>query len=165
MGANQENRQPTRSDVLETLAEGIEAEAGFTSVVVNMYSAEKDTYDAVVVRGPEELHAELGGAELSRESWMKLLKGTFERFGAFFIPEGQGDWGDDPAYEPATDSGQGENRWRKGDALFALMRCSDGPILGIVSVDSPRNGQRPTDRQILTLTSLCSQAALALDGR
>ena len=64
-------------------------------------------------------------------------------------------------YDPPEDAGEGENRWRKGDALFALMRGSKGSILGIVSVDMPRDGQRPTDRQILTLTRLCAQAGAA----
>ena len=152
-----------RAAVLETLAKGIEAEAGFSSVVVNLFRPEEGDYEVLVLRGPNELRDALGGAELTRDSWMKLLDSRFERFGAYFIPEGEGDWGEGPIFDPAEDAGEGENRWRKGDALFALMRCRDGSVLGIVSVDVPHDGQRPTDRQILTLTSLCSQAGLALD--
>lgn len=153
-----------RADVFETLASGIEAEAGFSSVVVNLFRSGEGDYEVHVLRGPEELHDALGGAALSRDSWMRLLESRFERFGAFFIPEGEGEWGDAPTYDPPEDAGEGENRWRKGDALFAPIRCRRGSILGIVSVDGPHDGQRPTDRQILTLTSLCSQAGLALDG-
>ncbi|PAW99882.1 hypothetical protein CKQ60_21865, partial [Acinetobacter baumannii] len=82
---------------------------------------------------------------------------------AFFIPEGEGEWGDEPMYDPPEDPGEGENRWRKGDALFAPMRCRNGDVLGIVSVDEPIDGQRPTARQILKLTSICKQAGVALD--
>jgi hypothetical protein len=151
-----------RAAVLETLASGIEAEAGFTSIVLNLFRPDRDDYEVLVMRGPEELHAEIGGAELSRDSWMQLLKGKYERFGAYFIPEGEGDWGDGPVYEPPEDAGEGENRWRKGDALFALIRSSEGSVMGIVSVDMPKDGQRPTDRQILVLTTLCAQAGVAL---
>ena len=153
-----------RAEALETLASGIEAEAGFSSIVVNLFRSDEDFYEVFVLRGPDELRDALSGEALSRDSWMKLLEGKYERFGAFFIPEGEGDWGDDPMYEPPKDAGEGENRWRKGDALFAPMRSSNGAVLGIVSVDVPRDGQRPTGRQILTLTSLCSQAGQALDA-
>ncbi len=151
-----------RAAVLEALASGIESEAGFSSIVVNLFRPDEDRYEVLVLRGPEELHEALGGAELSRESWMELLERKYERFGAFFIPEGEGHWGDGPMYEPPEDPGEGENRWRKGDALFAPMRSSDGSILGIVSVDVPHDGQRPTDRQILTFTSICARAGAAL---
>jgi hypothetical protein len=152
-----------RAAVLETLARGIETEAGFTSVVVNLFCPDEEQYEVLVLRGPEELRDALDGETLTRESWMELLKDEFERFGAFFIPEGEGDWGDGPIYEPPEDLGEGEDRWRKGDALFATIRSVDGSIRGIVSVDMPREGRRPTDRQILTLTSLCTQAGHALD--
>ena len=151
-----------RAAVLETLASGIEAEAGFTSIVLNLFRPDSDDYEVIVMRGPEALHDGLGGVELSRDSWMRLLSSKYERFGAYFIPEGEGDWGDAPMYEPPEDAGEGENRWRKGDALFALIRGSNGSVVGIVSVDTPKDGQRPTDRQILVLTTLCSQAGAAL---
>ena len=152
-----------RAAVFEDLAKGIEGEAGFSSVVVNLFRPDTDDYEVLVVRGPDELHDALDGATLSRDSWMRLLEGRFEHYGAFFIPEGEGEWGDEVMYEPPEDAGVGENRWRRGDALFGVMRCSNDSILGIVSVDSPINGQRPTNIQILTLTSLCARAAHELD--
>ena len=158
MGSQQEGQ----AAVLESLASGIEKEAGFSSVVVNLFRPDEDDYEILVLRGPDELRDAIGGEKLTRDSWMQLLEGRFERFGAYFIPEGEGEWGDAPMYDPPEDAGEGENRWRKGDALFAPMRRTNGSILGIVSVDMPRDGQRPTSRQILTLTSLCSQAGAAL---
>lgn len=148
--------------MLETLASGIEAEAGFSSVVVNLFRPDEDDYEILVLRGTDELREALGGEKLTRESWMQLLEPKFERFGAFFIPEGEGEWGDAPMYDPPEDAGEGENRWRKGDALFGVMRGPDGSILGIVSVDTPSDGQRPTSMQILTLNTLCAQAGRAL---
>jgi hypothetical protein len=158
MGSQQEDQ----AAVLETLASGIEAEAGFRSVVVNLFRPDEDDYEILVLRGPDELRDAIGGEKLTRDSWMQLLESRFKRYGAFFIPEGEGEWGDAPMYDPPKDAGEGENRWRKGDALFALMRSTNGSVLGIVSVDMPSDGQRPTDRQILTLTALCDQAGTAL---
>ena len=156
--------QPSgRSAVLETLARGIETEGGFSSVVVNLFRPDEDDYEILVLRGPDELRDAIGGEKLTRDSWMQLLEPRFERLGAFFIPEGEGEWGDAPMYDPPEDAGEGENRWRKGDALFGVMRGGNGSILGIVSVDTPHDGQRPTNMQILKLTTLCAQAGRALD--
>lgn len=132
-------------------------------IVVNIYRPSQDLYEAIVVRGPEELRDTLHGEALSRECWMALLDSKFEHYGAFFVPEGEGDWGEAPVYEPPEDAGEGENRWRKGDALFAPIRSAQGPILGILCVDMPKDGQRPDDRQMLKLTALCAKAAAALE--
>jgi len=159
-----ENRDSEGHDpALERLADAVESELGFEMVVVNLFRPETDDYVAVVLRGPDELREALGGQTLSRESWMALFDGRFERFGAFIIPEGEGDWGDAAVYEPEADLGEGENRWRKGDALFVPIRCSAGAILGIISLDAPRQGQRPTDRQLLKLLAIAAQAGQALE--
>ncbi|HYH62631.1 MAG TPA: hypothetical protein VD766_12260 [Solirubrobacterales bacterium] len=161
MGVNRD--QEEQGAALEQLADAVQSELGFTMVVVNLFRPETDDYLVVVVRGPGELQEAIGGQTISRESWMALFDGRFERFGAFFIPEGEGDWGDAAVYEPEEDSGEGENRWRKGDALFAPIRCSAGAILGIISLDVPNHGQRPTDRQLLKLSAIAAQAGQALE--
>lgn len=158
-----ENREVLRASALEDLSRDLEEELGFTAIVVNMYRPSEDDYEAIVMRGPDDLRETLHGAVLSRESWMALFDPKYERYGTFFVPEGQGDWGDAPFYEPADDSGEGENRWRKGDALFAPIRCPRGTILGILSVDAPASGRRPSDRDILKISALCSKAAAALE--
>lgn len=162
MGDSEETQ--AKAAVLQDLASAVEGAVGFESVVVNLYRAEEDNYEVVVLRGPDDLRAAVEGEAHSRESWRSLLEARFERFGTFFVPEGEGDRGDAPASEPELDAGEGENRWRKGDALFALIRCSHGTILGILSVAFPSDGQRPSERQRLKLNALCAQAGRALEA-
>lgn len=82
---------------------------------------------------------------VQRRAGLRAQRSQRQERRAFFIPEGEGDRGDAPMYDPPEDAGQGENRWRNGDALFAPMRCTKGSVLG-VSVDMPVNGDRPTLR-------------------
>ncbi len=101
---------------------------------------------------------------MSREVWMDLLKPEFERYGTYLVPEGKGDWPDDlPVYVPDSDMGEGDDRWRKGDALFVPIRSSTGTILGILSVDLPHSGKRPSSWQLLKLAALSAQTGLALE--
>jgi hypothetical protein len=117
-----------------------------------------------VLRGSDEVRESVDGTTMSREVWVGLLRPEFERYGTYLIPEGQGEWPEDlPIYEPDTDQGDGADRWRKGDALFVPIRCRRGSILGILSVDLPHSGKRPSPSQLFTLAALSAQTGLALD--
>jgi hypothetical protein len=153
-------------NVLRTLAKGVDDAAGFSTVVVNLYRPATDDYVAVVLRGSDDVRDMLEGTTIKRSVWMDLLKPEFERYGTYLIPEGKGAWPDDlPVYEPDSDSSDGEDRWRRGDALFVPIRCSHGSILGILSVDLPHSGKRPTGWQLFKLAALSAQTGLALsDG-
>lgn len=153
----------SQDEVLERLAHAVERELGFSMVVVNLFRPETDDYKVMVMRGPDDLRDAIDGESLSRKSWMDLFDSKFERFGTFFVPEGEGEWGDAPVYEPEEDAGEGEHRWRKGDALFVPIRCQ-GAILGILCVDGPRHGERPSDWQLLKLSALADRAGRAFEG-
>ena len=58
----------------EELAEAVESVLGFTHIVFNRYRPEEGDYEVVVLRGPAEMERAIGGATVSRESWMKLLR-------------------------------------------------------------------------------------------
>jgi diguanylate cyclase (GGDEF)-like protein len=53
---------------------------------------------------------------------------------------------------------------RTGTAVFLPMRHSAGHLLGVLSVDEPASGRRPTDEELDVLVSLADHAALAVQG-
>ena len=63
---------------------------------------------------------------------------------------------DAPAVEPLED-------WHPEDALLVPMRSATGHLLGIVSVDEPIGGHRPSDAQLEVLSAVCGHAALAVE--
>lgn len=149
--------------MLDDLAGAVADAGGFRDVVYNVYRPETDDYEAKVLRGTAEVRDALEGSVLSREMWMALLDSRFKRGGAYLIPEGMGDWpADVPVFEPDRDSGNGEHRWRSGDALLIPVCCPRGSVLGLLSVDRPSSGTRPDAAQLLTLSELASAAGVAL---
>ena len=54
--------------------------------------------------------------------------------------------------------------WHPEDGLFVQLRHADGHLLGIVSVDEPANGKRPTDGGLDVLVALGDHAALAVQA-
>jgi diguanylate cyclase (GGDEF)-like protein len=52
--------------------------------------------------------------------------------------------------------------WHPEDALFVPLRHSEGHILGILSVDEPISGMRPSDDDLAVISALAAHAAQAI---
>src|SRR5205823_5801062 len=50
------------------------------------------------------------------------------------------------------------------DALFVLLFHTEGRTLGILSVDEPISGRRPTDEELDVLVNIAEHAALAIQN-
>jgi diguanylate cyclase (GGDEF)-like protein len=65
---------------------------------------------------------------------------------------------------PQGEAAADPDAWDPEDALFVAMRDQQGNLLGILSVDEPVSGRRPTDDDLDVLVSLADHAALALEA-
>jgi diguanylate cyclase (GGDEF)-like protein len=152
--------------VLDTIAGAVSKTLGFESVVLNVYRPEWDDFYVQTVYGSALVRKALLGQIYDWDSWKPLLHQRFLRGGAYFIPNDAFDWSTDtgtryvPDGEPLVDGPQG---WHPNDELFVPLERSDGEILGIMSFGEPRDGLRPTDRQLALAVTLASHAALALE--
>lgn len=94
-----------------------------------------------------------------------LISEPFERRGAYVVLKGMVDWDDlGLSYVPKGAPSTGPDAWDPEDALFVPMRDQEGNLLGIISVDEPHDGRRPTDEDLDVLVALCAHAALALEA-
>jgi diguanylate cyclase (GGDEF)-like protein/putative nucleotidyltransferase with HDIG domain len=155
--------------LLEAIARVISVSLGFGSVVVNLHRAAWDDFEVAVVHGTEEGRRVLLGTSESWQNWQALLDPRFERGGAYLIPHGEFEWDADGrvSYVPPAAPGAVEDwdpeAWHPEDALMVPLRSSTGRLLGIVSVDEPIDGRRPSDAQIEVLSAVCGHAALAVE--
>src|SRR5262249_56183867 len=69
-----------------------------------------------------------------------------------------------PSYVPQGSRACHPDAWDPEDALFVPMRDQRGLLLGIISVDEPVTGLRPTDDDLEVLVSLVDHAALAVEA-
>ena len=80
-------------------------------------------------------------------------------------PYGEFDWsGHLDAYTPDIPVSDDPNAWHPDDALFAPMRAADGTLLGILSVDEPISGRKPSGDEIDVLVAVSEHAALAVQA-
>jgi diguanylate cyclase (GGDEF)-like protein len=151
--------------LLEAIARVISVSLGYRTVVVNLHRPAWDDFEVVVVHGSDDARRVLLGTSRSWAGWQALLDPRFERSGTYLIPAGEFDWDADGivSYVPPAGPGGAPGEWHPEDGLMVPLRSSTGRLLGIVSVDEPIDGRRPSDLQLEVLAAVCGHAALAVE--
>jgi diguanylate cyclase (GGDEF)-like protein len=152
-------------EVLEDVARTISEVLGYRAVVVNVYRpAFDDMLTAAAVGSVESLQALLGTVS-PNDTWTPLLADRFRRReGAYFVPDGEFDWDslEVETYVPDIEPSDDPDAWLAGDALFVPLRDARDQLLGVISVDEPKTGRRPSDSELDALVAISRHAALAL---
>ena len=151
--------------LLDAVARTIGESLGYRTVAINLYRPAWDDFEVTTVYGNEEARSALLGYARPGDDWNVLLSERFERRGAHVVPSGSVDWDSlGPSYVPHGERAEDPDAWDPEDALFVAMRDQQGSLLGILSVDEPASGRRPSDDDLDILVSLADHAALALEA-
>lgn len=151
--------------VLGAVAEAIAGPMAFRTVAVNLRRPGLDELEVVLVHGDPGAREALLGRATALEHWSPLLDPRFDHGGAFFIPAEQHDWNQDrvPGYVPDLPADGGPGRWHPHDALLLPLRAAAGELLGVVSVDEPAAGLRPSDAELDLLVAIAAHAAVVVE--
>jgi diguanylate cyclase (GGDEF)-like protein len=151
--------------VLEAIARTIAECLGFGTVAVNLYRPAWDDFQVTNVYGNPGAREALLGDARGLASWQPLLDERFLRRGAYLIPHELFDWAADVAtFVPDIEPTDDPDAWHPEDALMVPMRHSAGHLLGILSVDEPRSGRKPSDEELDVLVAVAEHAALAVEA-
>ena len=150
--------------LLPALAGAISDALGFGTVVISLYRPAFNDFRVETVHGSDEGREALLGRERKWTEWEPLFDLRFERHGCFFLPWDEFDWSWDTtvSFVPEMEVAEGPDAWHPEDALFVPMRHSQGHLLGIMSVDEPVSGRRPSDDDLAVLGALAAHAAQAV---
>ncbi len=151
-------------DTLETIACAVVESLGFDAAVLNIVQG--DEVQVAVVKGPREVRDALHGTSQRLGVWEELLTRS-DAVGALRFVDGRLDDGDQlegllswvPDIEVTDDEGQ----WHPMDALFAPLRATTGEMIGVLSVDLPRDGRRPGTTTLELVERFAGMAALAIE--
>ncbi len=67
-----------------------------------------------------------------------------------------------PVWLPDLEELDGPDAWRVDDDLLIPFRHTHGHFLGILSLDAPKSGRRPSDAELDVLVAIAAHAALAV---
>jgi PAS domain S-box-containing protein len=152
--------------LLAAIARTVSDSLGFRTVIVNLYRPEWNDFVVMTVYGSEEARQMLLGQVSEVSEWEPLLDQRFLQRGAYVIPAGEFDWTEleSSTYTPNIAVSDDPTQWHPDDALFTPLRGSDGTLLGILSVDEPISGRKPSGDEIDVLVAVSEHAALAVQS-
>ncbi|WP_416962332.1 diguanylate cyclase CdgB [Streptomyces sp. Agncl-13] len=166
------NTARSLADTLQTVADGVVNGLGYELACVNLVRPDGDLVVAAFA-GNSAAEALITGRVGSRTSWERRL-GMGESWGDLrFIPHTEGwvlDEDDVPQWYTDGPAPRFEDEWHPSDRLFAPMYTpgvsggSCGELIGVLSVDRPRNGRRPGAWGREALQMYAFQAAIAISN-
>ncbi|MFF4243711.1 diguanylate cyclase CdgB [Streptomyces sp. NPDC001822] len=162
------NTARSLADTLQSVADGIVAGLGYELGCVNLVRPDGDLVVAAFA-GNTAAEALITGRVGSRESWERRLTMGEAWDSLRFIPHTEG-WvlldDDVPQWHTEGPEPRFEDEWHPLDRLYAPMYASGGglDLLGVISVDRPRNGRRPGAWGREALQMYASQAAIAISN-
>ncbi|MGH3309356.1 MAG: diguanylate cyclase CdgB [Streptomyces sp.] len=160
------NTARSLADTLQTVADGVVEGLGFELAAVNLVRPEGDLVVAAVA-GSQLAESMMAGRAGSRASWDRRLSMGEEWGDLRFIPYTEGwvlDDDDVPQWHSTGPAPQTPEQWHPMDRLLAPLYASDHELVGVISVDKPRNGRRPGAWGREALQMYSSQAAIALSN-
>jgi diguanylate cyclase (GGDEF)-like protein len=150
--------------VAQALAQTIRHELSFQVVAVNLRDEDGDQLRAVIVDGDPEARATLLGTTTPAVEWQEMLRKGESIHGAVWLPAGSYTWDiSAPLWTPPVVAAPGQDAWHPQDMLLLPMRGGSGEVLGVVSVDQPLLGRRPSREEIGMLMTVVDHAGLALE--
>jgi len=152
---------------LKTVAEAVR-EQGWRRVVISLRDEDLNTTDVVTAGLTPKEEQYLKGHQAPGQVWRKRLSSMFERYrlGEFYyLP-----WSDPLVRQqfkyalsskvPKEDTVD----WNPDDLLYIPLRLPSGQVVGIMSIDDPIDGRRPTKESLAPLELFAHQAAVAIES-
>ncbi|MFG2294071.1 diguanylate cyclase CdgB [Streptomyces sp. NPDC048603] len=160
------NTARSLADTLQTVVDGIVVGLGYELACVNLVRPDGDLVVAAFAGDPSA-EALITGRVGSRASWDRRLAMGESWDGLRFIPHTEG-WvlleDDVPQWHTDGPEPRFHDEWHPEDRLYAPMYASGGELLGVISVDRPRNGRRPGAWGREALQMYAFQAAIAISN-
>lgn len=166
------NTARSLADTLQTVADGVVTGLGYELACVNLVRPDGDLVVAAFAGNPAA-EALITGRVGSRDSWERRLSMGQNWGDLVFIPHTEGwvlDDDDVPQWYTDGPAPRFEDEWHPSDRLFAPMFTpgvgggSCGELIGVLSVDRPRNGRLPGAWGREALQMYAFQAAIAISN-
>ncbi len=132
--------------------------------MINLYRPAEGDFKVTTVHGSEVARDVLLGLTRSADAWTPLFSEEYFSRGAYLIPHGEGEWEGVTFHVPDLEPSPNPDAWHPEDALMVPMRGADGTLLGVVSVDEPQSGLRPTDEELDVLVAFAEHVSGAIEA-
>jgi PAS domain S-box-containing protein len=155
-------------NVLNLIASGIKDATPFSTVLISIVEAETNLMRRVTAVGvPQESMNELLTRKQPVETAQQLMKPEFKISHSYFIPADQTPVTTSDVHVVTLDptlSGNMSEIWNTDDVLLSPLESTDGQMIGLITLDNPKDGLRPDLATIEAIEVFASQASLIINN-
>lgn len=148
---------------LEAVTQGVVEAVGFQVAAISWLTSDLE-FEIVSVTGSDEARAQLLGSRVPLAAMEVELQASDQWGSLLFIPAGRLVESLDGWIPELDDASSAPGRWESEDTLRCPLRASDGELLGLLSVDLPDDGMRPSPQRRELLEMYADLAGLALSN-
>lgn len=159
----QVNARHDLQEVLQAIAEGVADVVGFKVAAIRQLRND-GTLECVAVAGDDEARAMLLGHRRPVEEMLAEFAVADEWGSLRFVPHGRIDSALEVGWIPDVEPLDVPDAWHPEDALFAPLLGPTGELAGVLAVDLPYDGRRPSDFQREVLEMYAVQAGIAINN-
>ena len=149
---------------LQSVCQGLVDGLGFDVALINLVMPSGDL-EVVAGAGAPEASDALLGTSATRAAWDELMR-VCQPVGDLLVDYLHLAAEDKtvPTWTPSTPAPDDVGAWHPLDELLAPLWTSRSGLVGVISVDVPRNGRRPEPDQLALLEMYAAQASVAIEN-
>jgi PAS domain S-box-containing protein len=155
-------------DTLEEIAYAIQETIGFDLVLISICEGVPGMMHRLAAAGlPLDQLEEMKRVRQPVSRFEGLYREEYQVGSCYFYPfQAREKWAEDlHTFESRAETGNWrEGEWHPRDMLLVPLRGAGGRLLGQISVDEPRDGQRPSRQTLNALAIFANQAAIAVEN-
>ena len=156
-------------EVLDQIVYAIPETTGFNLALLSVVEGDPPYLRRVAAAGlPIAVFEEMRRVRQPLERFTRIMRDEYRISQSYFFPHQKAqDWqeGLHVYTPPAPEAEEWEQgRWHPEDMLIVPLHSSSGEILGLLSVDEPRDGRVPTRAVVEALEIFANQAAIAIEN-
>ncbi len=155
-------------EVLDQIVYAIPETTGFNLALLSVVEGDPPYLRRVAAAGlPIAVFEEMRRVRQPLERFTRIMRDEYRISQSYFFPHQKAhEWqeGLHVYTPPAPDEEWEQGRWHPEDMLIVPLHSSSGEILGLLSVDEPRDGRVPTRAVVEALEIFANQAATAIEN-
>jgi len=150
--------------ILEKVAQGIRTGMGFGCVLISIYDQDGRCFERTAQAGMDERWEAIRAVKPPDKDILELLQEKYRMGNCYFISHKEARTTPYDILPLNQESRKGPDGWDPMDTLLIPLRDKDDRLLGIISVDEPKDGKMPTVETLRALEVLANQTVNALES-
>ena len=147
--------------VLQKVAQGVVDALGYDMAAVN-YLGDDGYLDIVGIAGDADAIEQMSGRRIPMADYLEEFELADDWGTLKFVPHDRLPPDVISTWVPKGEPLDVPDAWHPMDALYAPLRGPDGELVGVLGVDLPRDGRRPSELKRQVLEMYAVQAGLAI---